>query len=267
MLKPPVPTSLASDAPPRPPGLRPPRRPWRMPLRRAGPARPGPVPRRWIFPRRPGRPRAGHPGSDPFGHRDRPDGLGTPLERVHQAAALLSGRTLAMVLAPSPPGGCHGSRTVAVLRHRAEPTLAVVRQGCRSAAAGLCPGAGVSGHRQAAMFDVPTRLERIACSVLLMQGTNDPLVSMQSPRFLAFVRHAQMQWLPWRGSGRREPGRRLAENERLAALRVLDLLSSACRDAAWVGQGSRSTPAIRPYRRRQGATTTTIPAPCCWPAK
>jgi hypothetical protein len=103
MLKPPVPTSLASDAPPRPPGLRPPRRPWRMPLRRAGPARPGPVPRRWIFPRRPGRPRAGHPGSDPFGHRDRPDGLGTPLERVHQAAALLSGRTLAMVLAPSPP--------------------------------------------------------------------------------------------------------------------------------------------------------------------
>ncbi|MFL6224505.1 MAG: alpha/beta fold hydrolase [Actinomycetes bacterium] len=29
-----------------------------------------------------------------------PDGLGTPLERVHQAAALLSGRTLARLLAP-----------------------------------------------------------------------------------------------------------------------------------------------------------------------
>src|SRR4029453_7076019 len=30
-----------------------------------------------------------------------PDGLGTPLERVHQAAALLSGRALAMLLAPN----------------------------------------------------------------------------------------------------------------------------------------------------------------------
>ena len=46
------------------------------------------------------------------------------------------------------------------------------------------------------MFDVPTRLERITCPVLLLQGTADPLVSMQSPRFLAFVRHAQLQWLP-----------------------------------------------------------------------
>jgi pimeloyl-ACP methyl ester carboxylesterase len=48
----------------------------------------------------------------------------------------------------------------------------------------------------ATMFDVPTRLERITCPVLLVQGTADPLVSMQSPRFLAFVRHAQMRWLP-----------------------------------------------------------------------
>jgi hypothetical protein len=46
------------------------------------------------------------------------------------------------------------------------------------------------------MVDVPTRLERITCPVLLLQGTADPLVSMQSPRFLALIRHAQMQWLP-----------------------------------------------------------------------
>ena len=32
-----------------------------------------------------------------------PDGLGTPLERVHQAAALMTGRALALLLAPSPP--------------------------------------------------------------------------------------------------------------------------------------------------------------------
>jgi len=49
---------------------------------------------------------------------------------------------------------------------------------------------------QASMVDVPTRLERITCPVLLLQGTADPLVSMQSPRCLAFVRHAQLQWFP-----------------------------------------------------------------------
>ena len=49
---------------------------------------------------------------------------------------------------------------------------------------------------QATMVDVPTRLERITCPVLLLQGTADPLVSLQSPRFLAFIRHAQLQWLP-----------------------------------------------------------------------
>ena len=49
---------------------------------------------------------------------------------------------------------------------------------------------------QATMADVPTRLEHITCPVLLLQGTADPLVSMQSPRFLALIRHAQMQWLP-----------------------------------------------------------------------
>jgi NAD(P)-dependent dehydrogenase (short-subunit alcohol dehydrogenase family) len=43
---------------------------------------------------------------------------------------------------------------------------------------------------QAAMLDLPTGLERITCPVLLLQGTADPLVSMQSPRFLAFIRHA-----------------------------------------------------------------------------
>jgi hypothetical protein len=55
------------------------------------------------------------------------------------------------------------------------------------------------------MFDVPTRLEDIACRVLFMQGTADPLVSMQSPRFLAFVRHAQLQCC---GSSKQRPRRR-----------------------------------------------------------
>jgi pimeloyl-ACP methyl ester carboxylesterase len=65
--------------------------------------------------------------------------------------------------------------------------------------AGYSVGARAPGYLetvQASMFDVPTRLEQIACPVLLLQGTADPLVSMQSPRFLALVRRAQLQWLP-----------------------------------------------------------------------
>ncbi len=39
----------------------------------------------------------------------------------------------------------------------------------------------------ATMFDIPTGLDRITCPVLIMQGTADPLISMQSPRFLTFI--------------------------------------------------------------------------------
>ena len=47
----------------------------------------------------------------------------------------------------------------------------------------------------ATMVDIPTGLDRITCPVLIMQGTADPLISMQSPRFLTFIPHAQFRWL------------------------------------------------------------------------
>jgi pimeloyl-ACP methyl ester carboxylesterase len=34
-----------------------------------------------------------------------------------------------------------------------------------------------------------------SCPVLIMQGTADPLISMHSPRFLAFIPNAQFRWL------------------------------------------------------------------------
>jgi pimeloyl-ACP methyl ester carboxylesterase len=49
---------------------------------------------------------------------------------------------------------------------------------------------------RATMVDVPRRLDRITCPVLLLQGTADPLVWAQTPRYLALVRHARMRWLP-----------------------------------------------------------------------
>jgi pimeloyl-ACP methyl ester carboxylesterase len=126
-----------------------------------------------------------------------PDGLGTPLERVHQAAALLSGRALATLLAPNATQltATAAGRSLFFAMERSRPwQLPAADAGQLLLDFALAPG--YLETVQVSMFDVPTRLERITCPVLLMQGTADPLVSMQSPRFLAFIRHAQMQWLP-----------------------------------------------------------------------
>jgi pimeloyl-ACP methyl ester carboxylesterase len=52
-----------------------------------------------------------------------------------------------------------------------------------------------------AMFDVPTGLDRISCPVLIMQATADPLISMQSPRFLTLIPRTQFRWLYGLASG------------------------------------------------------------------
>jgi pimeloyl-ACP methyl ester carboxylesterase len=126
-----------------------------------------------------------------------PDGLGTPLERVHQAAALMTGRTLARLLAPiaSPVAATGAGRSLFFAMERSRPWQ-LPADDAGQLLLDFAEAPGYLETVQAAMFDVPTRLERISCPVLLVQGTADPLVSMQSPRFLAFVRHAQMQWLP-----------------------------------------------------------------------
>ncbi|HEV8650065.1 MAG TPA: alpha/beta hydrolase [Actinomycetes bacterium] len=126
-----------------------------------------------------------------------PDGLGTPLERVHQAAALLTGRALATLLAPiaTPVAATGAGRSLFFAMERSRPWQ-LPAEDARQLLLDFAEAPGYLDTVQAAMFDVPTRLERITCPVLLVQGTADPLVSMQSPRFLAFVRHAQLRWLP-----------------------------------------------------------------------
>jgi pimeloyl-ACP methyl ester carboxylesterase len=126
-----------------------------------------------------------------------PDGLGTPLERVHQASALISGRALARLLAPiaAPVAASAAGRSLFFGMERSRPWHLPAADASQL----LLDFAQAPGYLetvQAAMVDVPGRLEWITCPVLLLQGTADPLVSMQSPRFLAFVPHAQLQWLP-----------------------------------------------------------------------
>jgi pimeloyl-ACP methyl ester carboxylesterase len=126
-----------------------------------------------------------------------PDGLGTPLERVHQAAALLSGRTLARLLAPiaTPVAATGAGRSLFFAMERSRPWQLPADDAGRLLL-DFAQAPGYVATVQASMVDVPTRLDRITCPVLLLQGTADPLVSMQSPRFLAFLRHAQLRWLP-----------------------------------------------------------------------
>jgi pimeloyl-ACP methyl ester carboxylesterase len=126
-----------------------------------------------------------------------PDGLGTPLERIHQAAALLSARTLATLLAPiaTPVAATRAGRSLFFVMERSRPWQLPAAD-ARQLLLDFAQAPGYHGTVHAAMFDVPTRLERITCPVLLVQGTADPLVTMQTPRFLAFIRHAQLRWLP-----------------------------------------------------------------------
>jgi pimeloyl-ACP methyl ester carboxylesterase len=126
-----------------------------------------------------------------------PDGLGTPLERLHQAAALLSGQALARLLAPiaTPVAATGAGRSLFFAIERSRPWQLPAAD-ARQLLLDFARAPGYLETVQAAMVDVPTRLERITCPVLLLQGTADPLVSMQTPRFLAFVRHAEMRWLP-----------------------------------------------------------------------
>ena len=186
-----------STLPALPAGVAVPRRPWRMPLKASwtGSA--------WSSSTSPGTPGARVASRMPSGAAPIRSSRSPPTGWASIGASPPGGGTAER----TSPGhaacphrhssGCHGSRTVAVLRHGAELSLAVARRRCRAAAAGLCRGAGVSGDRPGGHVRCPdaARAHHLPGPSLL-QGTNDPLVSMQSPRFLAFVRHAQLRWLP-----------------------------------------------------------------------
>jgi pimeloyl-ACP methyl ester carboxylesterase len=125
-----------------------------------------------------------------------PDGLGTPLERVYQAAALMAGRMMATLLAPvaTPVTASGPGRSLFFAMERSRPWK-LTRQDARQLLLNFASSSAYEETVLASMFDIPTGLDRIACPVLIMQGTADPLISAQSPRFLTFIPHAQFSWL------------------------------------------------------------------------
>jgi pimeloyl-ACP methyl ester carboxylesterase len=100
----------------------------------------------------------------------------------------MTGRMMAAVLAPvatlltaSGPG-----RSLFFAMERSRPWK-LPSQDSRQLLLNFATASAYEDTVLASMFDIPTGLERITCPVLIMQGTADPLVTMQSPRFLAFI--------------------------------------------------------------------------------
>lgn len=126
-----------------------------------------------------------------------PDGLGTPPERIYQAMALMSGRSLAILFAPiaTQLTATGAGRALFFAMERSRPWQ-LAADDARHLLLNFANAPSYEETVWATMFDVPMGLDRISCPVLILQGTADPLVPAQSPRFLAFVPHAQLRWLP-----------------------------------------------------------------------
>jgi hypothetical protein len=93
------------------------------------------------------------------------------LERVHQASALRTGRALALLHAPiaTPVAARGAGRSLFFGMERSRPWLLSADDAGRL----LLNFAEATGYLetvQAAMFDVPTRLERITCPVFSCRG-------------------------------------------------------------------------------------------------
>jgi pimeloyl-ACP methyl ester carboxylesterase len=179
-----------------------------------------------------------------------PDGLGTPPERVYQAMALMAGRTMATLLAPvatlmtaSGPG-----RSLFFAMERSQPWK-LTRQDARQLLLNFASAPAYEETVLATMFDIPTGLDRITCPVLIMQGTADPLISMQSPRFLTFIPHAQFRWLYGLSH---VP---ISDDPELVTRLMLDFLTTTAEER--VPRESLPAPARRPAR--PGDVTNTKP--------
>jgi pimeloyl-ACP methyl ester carboxylesterase len=126
-----------------------------------------------------------------------PDGLGTPAERVYQAVALMTGRIVATMMAPfaGPLTSTGAGRSLFFAGERSRPWR-LRAQDSRQLLLDFAQAPAYTSAVLATVVDVPTGLARITCPVLILQGTADPLVSVQSPRYLALVPHATWRWLP-----------------------------------------------------------------------
>ena len=130
-----------------------------------------------------------------------PCGLGSPWERIHQGALMITARVVNKArqpwleqLAATPVG-----RTILLAGMRSMPWRA-------SAAEALTVKGGFAQQTgfwstlwTAIMLDVPTGLSEIDCPVLVAQGAMDVIGSGQTPRYTPLIPGAQFTLLPVAG--------------------------------------------------------------------
>src|SRR4029453_6908328 len=116
---------------------------------------------------------------------------------LFQGAALMAGRSLARLLDPMAETVADSAvgRSAFFAMERSRPWLLTAKD-ARDLLLEFARSPGYEPAVRASLVDLPTGLSRISCPVLLLQGTADPLVSGQTPRYLAFLPQAQMRWLP-----------------------------------------------------------------------
>lgn len=125
-----------------------------------------------------------------------PDGLGTPVERLRGYLSLLTGRGVALSLAPiadmlsCTPAG----RAVFFTGSRSLPWQ-LTPADARALLTDFAASTGYDATNLAAMFDINTHLHTITQPVLFLQGTNDP-ITYQVLRYLPLIPHARLALLP-----------------------------------------------------------------------
>lgn len=130
-----------------------------------------------------------------------PSGLGTPAERVHQAALMITARTVNQLRAP------WAERLAATTLGRAALLAGMRAQPWRaSAAEALTMRDGFARQQafwptltDAILLDIPTGLDEIGCPVVVAQGVFDVIGSGQTPRFTPFIPGARFVPLPLAG--------------------------------------------------------------------
>jgi len=126
-----------------------------------------------------------------------PDGLGTPLERVYETMSLLGRHFFANVLAPvAKEVTSTGAGRAAFFGSDRSRPWQLTPVDAHELLLSFANSPAYVETVLTGMYDVVQRMSRISCPVLIVQGMMDPLITSQSPRYLAFVPQAVLQMLP-----------------------------------------------------------------------
>jgi pimeloyl-ACP methyl ester carboxylesterase len=127
-----------------------------------------------------------------------PSGLGTPTERIYQSQLMVTSRVLNMARRPFIDSMSETAlgRTALLAGLRALPWQATPLE-ARTVKAGFADQRGFWPTLiNAILTDVPTRLDRIDCPVVIAQGFFDSIGSGQTPRYTPLIRGAEFALLP-----------------------------------------------------------------------